>query len=395
MQLGTDPFTFDYFGSDIVYGRDRAAELGEYVKDAGWESALIVCGSNVGANEDVMEPIREGLGDQLVGTFDETTPEKRAETVFDGIDRVHETNPDVLIGVGGGSSLDVARQMGVFEAADTDLSTLRSMAEDGSLPLLEPDGPILPVIVVPTTFAGADISGGGSIEVLSPDESPTGQSIRTKGSNMPEAMFYDPNLFETTPWGAMAGSIMNGFDKGIEALYSEQPTPIRDATASHGLRLLRESLPRLPDDSDAMELAVSGIILVQFQRRLSIIHAVGHGFSRRYPVQQGNIHAIMAPHVLQYLFDNIDCRREMVARGFDVDPEPLSEDELATAIIDQVVEFRDQFDLPTRLRELEPVEQSDFQAIAEFILNDPLIEEVPPGLDPIVEEIKDVLHEAW
>ena len=395
MQRGTNPFTFDYFDSDVVYGRGRTAELGVYLEDQVWERALVVCGSNVGANQDVMDPIRNGLGEKFAGIFDETTPKKRIETMTNGIERISETNPDVLIGVGGGSSLDVARQMDVFEAADTDLASLRSKAQDGHLSLLEPTRPIRPVIVVPTTFAGADISSGGSIEVLSPDESPTNQSIRTKGSNMPVGMFYDPDLFETTPWSAMVGSIMNGFDKGIEALYSGDPMPIRDATASHGLRLLRNALPQLPGDPGAMELAVSGIILVQFQRRLSIIHAVGHGFSRRYPVQQGNVHAVMAPHVLKYLFDAIDCRRELIARGFDVDPASRSPDELATVIVDRVVEFRDSHGLPTRLRELDPVERNDFPAIAEFIMNDPLIKEVPDGLNPTADEIELILEEAW
>jgi len=187
--------------------------------------------------------------------------------------------------------------------------------------------------VVPTTFAGADLSSGGSVTVLEAEESPTAQPIRTGGSVRPIAMIYDPDLFETTPMSALAGSSMNGFDKGLETIYSSHATPITDATAMRGLQLLRESLPNLDGNNPTeMERAVIGIILVQFERRGSIIHTIGHGFSRRYPVQQGIVHAIVAPHALRYLFQNVDGRRRQLAQAFDVGEE-APDDEVSTAIV--------------------------------------------------------------
>jgi alcohol dehydrogenase class IV len=54
---------------------------------------------------------------------------------------------------------------------------------------------------------------------------------------------------------------------------------------------------------------------VQFQRKTSVVHAFGHGFSRRYTLQQGDVHAVLVPHVLEYLFSKIDLRRELLAVG--------------------------------------------------------------------------------
>jgi len=156
---------------------------------------LIVCGSHVGANEAVMAPLRRNLGDRLVGVFDETTPEKDIETVYDGIETMEAMDPDALIGVGGGSSLDIARQMSVFAAAGRSLSDVRGAAHEGTIEPPEPDGKPTPVIVVPTTFAGADLSSGASVTVLEAEESPTAQPIRTGGSVRPIAMIYDPDLF--------------------------------------------------------------------------------------------------------------------------------------------------------------------------------------------------------
>jgi len=236
-----DSFDHEYRGCEILFGRGRVGGLGEYLGERGLDDALVVCGSNVGANDDLMGPIREGLGDRLAGVFDGTTPAKRVETAYDLLDRRSEVDADVLVAVGGGSSLDVARQATVLSADGRDLAELRSDAEsdpDGVGPLA-PDGtPSIPFVVVPTTFAGADVSTGGSLEVFAADTSPTGQPVSVSGGGaMPIADVADPTVFETTPRSALAGSAMNGFNKGVETPYASDATPMSDAAAVHGLRL--------------------------------------------------------------------------------------------------------------------------------------------------------------
>jgi len=395
MVLLSELFQFDYFGTDIVYGRGCVQRLGDILAKRGLERVLLVCGTNVGANDDVMGPLHEGLGNFLAGTFAETTPKKRAATVFDGIDAMERTNADVLVGVGGGSSLDIARQMSVFEADGRSLSDLRTAARRGNLEPPKPGASTTPVIVIPTTFAGADLSDGGSIQVLDAGESATGQPVRTSGTVSPKVVLYDPDLFDTTPMGALTGSAMNGFNKGIETAYAPDASPITDATAVRGLSLLRESFPHLEDGPSAMDRAVQGMILVQFRRRGSIIHAFGHGFARQYPLQQGIVHAVMAPHVLRYVFDIVDARRTVVAEGLDVPVVGQSNEEIADGIVHAVADVRDTLQLPARLRNLDPVERTDFPSIAEFVIDDPLMPRAPTGLEPTVDELESVLEAAW
>jgi alcohol dehydrogenase class IV len=391
-----DAYEFDYFGTDIVYGRGSVADLETHLADAGLDRALVVCGRNVGSNEALMSQVRSGLGDALVGVFDETTPDKLADTVADGIETMHDLDPDVLVGLGGGSSLDVARQLSAFEADGRPISAYREAARDGRTAPPDPDqGDLTAVAQLPTTFAGADMSSGGSIEILTASDSPTGQPIRWNHSVWPHLILFDPGLFETTPMGALAGSAMNGFNKGVETPYARTANPITDATAIHGLRLLRDGYVNLGEDPAAMDRAVQGIILAQFKRNTSVVHAFGHGFSHRYTVQQGDVHAIVVPHVLRYLFGKIDAGREKLAAAFDLDPAAHTDDELGEAIIEEVEAVRDSFDLPTQLRDLDPVDPDDFPAIAEFILDDHLMPNAPADLEPTADEIEAVLEQAW
>ncbi|MFW6000062.1 MAG: iron-containing alcohol dehydrogenase family protein [Halorubrum sp.] len=398
-----DSFEHVHRGCELRYGRGRIADLGGWLGERDLDEALVVCGSNTGANDDLMDPVREGLGDRLAGVFDGTTPDKRVETAFDLLDARAEVGADVLVAVGGGASLDVARQATLLAADGRDLGDLRADAEDGpdALGDLAPRSePAVPFVAVPTTFAGADVSTGGSLEILSADESPTGQPVNVSGSGAwPIADVADPALFETTPTSVLAGSAMNGFDKGIETPYARDASPVSDAAAVHGLRLLSDALPRVagnrPGGEEATDRAVVGALLVQLDRKIGVIHAFGHGFARRYDVQQGAIHAVVAPHALAYLFDEVDASRRALAAGLGIQTEGRDDDAIAEDVVEAVAGVRDALDVPSRLRDLPETDEADLPAIAEFVAEDPPMARAPADLDATAEEILGVLRAAW
>ena len=392
MDQTPDGFSFTYRGCDIIYGRGRVDELEKILAAHDLERALVVCGSNVGANEALMNPITEGLGDRLTDVFDETTPAKRAATAYDVVERMEAVDADVLVGVGGGSSLDIAREASVLAADGRTQAELEAAAREGTLSGLEADDAIVPTVVVPTTFAGADVSSGGSLVVLSAEESPTDQPITVSGETMPIADVADPDAFATSPLSALEGSAMNGFDKGIENLYARDGHPFSAATSIHGLQYLRTSLPKLSEaDPAALDRAVAGILLVQYERRASIIHAFGHAFARRYPVQQGDVHAVMAPHALRYVLEEVPGVRWKLAEAFGVD----TDEDPTDAVVAEVTRVRDSLDVPRNAGDLEEATREDIPALAEFTLNDWMMPQAPAELDPAAEELEAVLEEAW
>jgi alcohol dehydrogenase len=90
-----------------------------------------------------------------------------------------------------------------------------------------------------------------------------------------------------------------------------------------------------------------------------------------------------------------DARPELLAEGLGIDPARRSDADLAEAIVDAVVAVRDGLGLPTRLRDLDPVDRDDFPAIAEFVLEDFAMDRRPEGLDPTAQELEAILEEAW
>jgi alcohol dehydrogenase class IV len=397
----TDPFEFDHRGTTIVFGRDCVGRLDDVLAEQGLGRALVVCGSNVGANPDVMDPVTEALGDRLAGVFDETSSAKSIRTVYDGIERMERDEVDVLVAVGAGSSITVARLMSGLQADGRSLSELRDEVNergDVASPVLGDSS--VPIVTIPTTFAGADLTTGSSTRVFDDPDRPFDQACRVRVSDakaLPHATLYDPNLFSTTPTAILARSAMNGFDKGIETVYSRHATPLTDSTATYGLSLLRSSLPDVAegDTSLPLERALVGTILVQFERKTSIIHAFGHGISRRYDVQQGVVHGIVAPHVLRYVLDAGHGRRRLLAEGLGIDADSRDDDAVADSIVSAVVDVRDALGIPTRLREIDELNRDAFPSIARYIVDDTPMRNAPDGLDPTTADVRAILDDAW
>jgi alcohol dehydrogenase len=325
---GNRAFRFDYRPPTVRFGRGSVDDLASELAELAADRALVVTGQTVGTTPAVMDPIRAGLGDRLAGVFAETTPEKRLATALAARDRLRETDADALVAVGGGSSLDVATVAALLAGDDRDAEAVGAeFAERGTLAV--PDADLPPVVAVPTTLAGAELSQVAGITADPAEgvvDSATGGGV-SDPRLMPAATVYDPELVATTPAGVLAASAMNGFDKGVETCYARNRTPVTDATASHGVGVLAPALREMgagPADPETLTSVLEGIVLVQYGVSrpegvtLSLIHAFGHALTRTYPVQQGAAHGVIAPHALRYLFAQCDGRRDLLAAAFGV-----------------------------------------------------------------------------
>jgi len=395
------PFRFDYESPVLRFGAGSTRELGDELAARGLDGALVVTGATVGTTPAVMDPVRTGLGDRLAGVFAETTPDKRLATAFDAADRFAAAGADALVAVGGGSSIDVAKVASVLAASGAPRADVfRAFEDTGTIPLT--DGDLPPVVAVPTTLAGADVSQVAGItagpESGSVDEA-SGGGVGDRRL-MPAAVVADPELAATTPESVLAGSAMNGFDKGIETLYAANTTPVTDATASRGLGLLADGLRALGGTGptpDTLEPVLEGLLLVQYGisrpdgSTLSLIHAFGHGLTRTGTLQQGVAHAIVAPHVLEYLFGEVDGRRDLLADALGV----ADEADPAAAVVREVESVRDALGLPSRLRDVDGPGPEDFPAVASATAADGFVANAPPALAFTAADAEAVLDAAW
>lgn len=398
-----DPTRFEYRPPTLQHGPSCIAGIGDELTRLDRERALIVTGRTVGRVADVMEPVRAGIGDALVAHFDDVTPAKTLGTAAEAAEIVRDQEIDVLVGVGGGATLDSTKQVSVLAGYEDPTAAARSMIERGTVSV-HGDGPFVDIVAVPTTLAGATLSYGAGVGMSMETDVATKADVPGGGVSdprlMPAAAFFDASLLATTPPDIRRRSAMNGYDKGIELIYSRHHTPVTDATARHGLALLQSSLPAVAAESPPIEslaTVAAGISLVQYglaspdAYRASIIHAFGHALTAAYPIQQGVAHGIAAPHVLAYLFDEIDGRRALLASALGVGDAA----DHATAVIEAVERTRDGLGLPTRLRSVDGADRSDIPRLATAVLQDSFMTAAPPALEPTSDDIEAVFAAMW
>jgi alcohol dehydrogenase class IV len=401
-------YTFEYEPAAIHHGTGIVAELEAELEQRGLSQALIVTDETLAGVESVIKPVKDGLGRALVDVFDGVTPAKYLRDSYAGTKRVEDEDIDALVPIGGGSSLDTAKLISLLAGHDRPLDDVAAEIVEREEILYPDANERTDIVVVPTTLPGADLSQIAGVN-LSLD--PKGQSKLDIPSTgifdervMPTAVFYDLDLIATTPQSVLARSAMNGFDKGIEMLYTRYHNPLTDGTAVRGVRLLHEGLPAITSDSmteEELSTVVKGITAAQYglstpnEYRASIIHSFGHAIARNYEVQQGVAHAIAAPHVLQYLFEQVDGRRHLLAEAFDVRDETATDEETAKAIVEAVASTRDALELPSQLRSLDEVEQEHFPQLAQMVIDDPFMDVGPRDLDAEQADIEAVFEAMW
>jgi alcohol dehydrogenase class IV len=392
-------YRFAYEPGAIRYGVGAAGDLDDELEALGAKRALVVSGQTVGTTPEVIDPVREGLGDRLAGVLAETTPDKLVSTALDVVEAMAETGADALVGLGGGSSIDVSKAAAAIASkGEVDRAAVGTEMEETGTIAVEGETP--PVVAVPTTLAGADLSqvaGVNADPATCPVDEPVDGGV-SDPALMSAAVVGDPELVATTPAGILTASAMNGFDKGVETLYTSAATPFTDATAVRGLDVLTDALPALGERVTVETAAPSleGLLLVQYGisrpdgGTLGLVHAFGHGLTAYSDIQQGAAHAVVAPHALRYLFGEVEGRRELLAEGLGAG----GAEDPAEAVVEAVADVRDGLGLPARLRDTAGPEPDQFEAVARAVIDDPLIVNLPEGLELTVEDMVGVLEAA-
>jgi alcohol dehydrogenase len=393
-------YRFAYKPGAVRYGAGAAGALDDELASLGAERALVVSGRTVGTTPEVIDPVCEGLGDRLAGVLPETTPDKRVSTALDVVEAMEAEGADALVGLGGGSSIDVSKAAAAIASKDSvDRAAVGAELEETGTIAVEGETP--PVVAVPTTLAGADLS---QVAGINADPATCPVETRVDGglsdaALMSAAVVGDPELVATTPESVLTASAMNGFDKGVETLYTSAATPFTDATAVRGLNVLADALPAL-GDSVTVETAtpsLEGLLLVQYGisrpdgGTLGLIHAFGHGLTAYSDIQQGAAHAVIAPHALRYLFGEVDGRRALLAAALGVE----DADDPAEAVVAAVADVRDGLGLPARLRDTDGPDPDQFTDVARAVVDDRLVVNLPEGLELTVEDMERVLEAAY
>ena len=394
MPANTLRYRYDPLHQDIVCSEAAINDLPRVVDSLGGGRAMITCGPTILAACDVVPRVQEALGSRYVGTYSGVQPHSPVETVEAGAAMAQETQPDVFISVGGGSTHDTTKAIAVLLAEGGDIRDYAIFFEPPDTIIVPPTpSPKVPIVSVPTTMGCAEFSrGGGGIT-----DHEQGRKLSIAGDGVTHrTVVIDGQALATTPLRILVSTAIGQLRIAIETVYSTGRNPIGDGMALHAIRLLFENLPKCKDgDIDTLlttKTACAMASLASFGG-LGLNTATCHHVGGLYDVPHGEANAILLPHTMRYNLDACADRQRMIAEAIGVANSTMTDEEAGLAAADAVDGLCRELELPRTLREV-GVPEDGLEYIATATLQDRSLSTNPkPVIDagPIME----VLHAAY
>jgi alcohol dehydrogenase class IV len=341
-----NPFDF-YLPVEIIFGTFSVRKVGEIGRRFGFK-AMIITGrksaKESGALDLVLESLEKaGIKDLLV--FDRVEPNPTDKQVNEASQIVVKEKVDFIIGLGGGSSLDVAKAVSI-------VSSNEGYAWDY---VNYPEGPRLipflnrPVICIPTT-AGT----GSEVNRYSVISNPIRKEklVISHSLNYPKVALIDPVLTKTMPPYLTAITGIDAFIHALESFTNKAYNPMADELAIRAVRIIKEWLPialKDPENIKAREMMSYASMLAGIsidKKRVALIHAMEHPLSAHYPnIAHGEGLAALAVAVTEFNYKGNSEKYELFA-------EAMGYERKASKAVNAVLDLLESVNLTPSLRSL-------------------------------------------
>lgn len=281
---------------NIIVGKGSIAKLPEIAKKLGGTHAFIISGPHLN-KMGLVKRCEDNL--KAVGldcdAFTETEGNPSVETVKKATEAFAASGADVIIALGGGSPMDVAKAVGVVAKYGGSITEYEG---GGKVP-----GDIIPLIAIPTTAGtGSEVTAFSVITDHERNYKLTVFSYKL----IPAYAILDAELITTAPASVAAACGVDALVHALEAYISTAASPFTDVMAEKAMELIGGNIRRYVanrGDSEAAEAMLTGSLFagIAFSwARLGNVHAMSHPVSAYFNVPHGVANAILLPHVVEY-----------------------------------------------------------------------------------------------
>ena len=338
--------------SRVVFGAGTLPQVRDEAERLGGSRVLLLSDGSPVLRKDT-ERLREVLGDLVAAEFDGAAMHTPVEVTEQALDLLRDQRVDCLVAIGGGSTTGLAKAL----AVRTDL----------------------PQIIVPTTYAGSEVT-----PVLG--ETVDGRKVtRSSSAILPETVVYDVELTLGLPFAISVTSGINALAHAVEALYSPDADPVTDAMALEAVAAIGRALPALHDSPS--DMAARAQLLQAAWLSGSCLGAVGMGLHHKlchtlggtFGLPHAETHTVILPHAMAYNAPAAPEAMERIARALGVPDAP-------TGVFDLIRGVGG----PTSLRDLGMAE-ADLDRAAELATAQPY----PNPRELTRVGLADLLRDAW
>lgn len=360
---------YDFFMPNVnFFGRGTVNVVGERCQILEAKKALIVTDKFLksldgGPVDKVIDSLSEvGIGYTF---YDEVEPNPKDTNVRDGLKVYESENCDLILTIGGGSSHDCGKGIGIAASHEGDLYENYAGIETLSNPL--------PPIVSVNTTAGT----GSEVTrhcVLTNTEKKI-KFVIVSWRNTPLVSINDPELMLDKPAGLTAATGMDALTHAIESYVSLGANPVTDSMAIQAIKLISTNLRQAVaygHNIEARENMANASLLAGMafnNAGLGYVHAMAHQLGGLYDIAHGVANAVLLPHVEKYNLISNPQKFADIAQFMGENIEGLSVREAADRAITSIRNLSEDVNIPSNLREL-GVKEEDFEKMAKLALED-------------------------
>lgn len=344
----------------IVSGPGSVKSVGEHLSLFGVARALVVTDPGVlktGIPETVRNLVEaSGLKTDLIS---DVIPEPPIAQVDDLYERIKDGRYEVLIGVGGGSSLDMTKLLAARitnECPVADFLGTEMVRKPG-----------LPMVLIPTTAGTGSEVTPNAIVTLPDQELKVG--IVSKYF-LPNLVVLDPELTLGLPPAMTAATGMDAFIHSLESYISAKANPLSDTFALRSMRLIARNIRRAyahGEDLDARHGMLVGSTLGGMALTASgtaAVHALAYPLGGKFGIPHGVANSMLLVPVMEFNFDAIKTKLVDVAEAMGLEGSGTTTDARARAAVDELRALVKDLEIPASLGNY-GVEESHLDSLAE------------------------------
>jgi len=291
-------------------------------------------------------------------------PNPTIENVQTGVQAFKDAGADYLIAIGGGSSMDTAKAIGII-IANPEFEDVRSL--EGVAPTKNAS---IPIIAVPTT---AGTAAEVTINYVITDVEKKRKFVCVDTHDIPVIAVVDPEMMASMPKGLTAATGMDALTHAIEGYITKGAWELTDMFHIKAIEIISKSLrgavDNTPEGREGMALGqyIAGMGFSNVG--LGIVHSMAHALGAVYDTPHGVANAILLPSIMAYNADATGTKYKDIAIAMGVEGvENMTQEEYRKAAVDAVQQLSIDVGIPADLKEI--VKEEDIPFLAESAFND-------------------------
>ena len=348
------------------FGTGAREVLAEEIKNRGYKKVLVVtdkslfdCGVTTKVT-DVLDKAKIAYS-----VYSDVKPNPTKANVWDGLKACKTAQADVIVAVGGGSSIDTAKAIGII-MTNPDKEDIVSL--EGAV---NTKNKSLPIIALPTT---AGTAAEVTINYVITDEDREVKMVCVDPHDIPVLAIIDTELMASMPKSIAASTGMDALTHAVEGYITKAHNTMSDMFHMQAIKLIFEYLPAAvndkdPDAIDKMGLAqyIAGMGFSNVG--LGIVHSMAHQLGAVYDTPHGLANAILLPTVMRFNGEVCYERFREILIALGVDAKSMNKNEVIDKFVEMIEELSRKVGITQTVKDT-GCKEEDFEMLAQKAMND-------------------------